>query len=117
MSFFLGVTNIATTVFIQSLFCLEDPQGCNGCQNNIVENSFGTLLLLNLTYALGVLAGICHTTFGCCGFFRLVAAFLKILALPLMEIFLGIALMQGVINLVICKMVSSFDFGQNFFSH
>ena len=112
MSFFL-VTNIAATVFIQSLFCLDDLQGCNGCLNNVVENSFGTLLLLNLTCALGILAEIFHTTVGCCGFFRLVAAFLKILALPLMEIFAGIALMQGVINLV----VYSFDFGQNFFSH
>ena len=31
MSFFL-VTNIAATVFIQSLFCLDDLQGCNGCR-------------------------------------------------------------------------------------
>ena len=118
MSFFLGVTNIAATVFMQSLFFLEDLQECNGCLNNIVENSFITLLLLNLTSALGSLAGIFHTASGFCAFFRLVAAFLKmLLALPLMAIFAGIALTQGVINLVICKKVSSFDFGQNFFSH
>ena len=112
MSFFL-VTNIAATVFIQSLFYLEDLQECNGCLNNIVKNSFGTLLLLNLTSALGTLAGIFHTASGCCAFFRLVAAFLKILlALPLMAIFAGIALAQGVIKVVICRKVGSFDFYQ-----
>ena len=113
MSFFLGVNNIAASVFMQSLFFLEDLQECNGCLNNIVKNSFGNLLLLNLTSALGILAGIFHTASGCCAFFRLVAAFLKILlALPLMAIFAGIALTQRVINVVICRKVGSFDFYQ-----
>ena len=71
------------------------------------------MLLLNLTSALGALAGIFHTASGCCAFFRLVAAFLKILlALPLMAIFAGIALTQRVINVVICRKVGSFDFYQ-----
>ena len=85
-SFFLGIANITTSVFITVYFY----QACAGCLREEVEKSFGTLNIFDLSLVLGLFIGIFGTLSGLKAFFKLVISLLKmLLVLPLL---VGLAL-------------------------